>query len=96
MNDANREWVLTLRNGMPFHDDTPVLARDVLASLQRWGELDSFGAARMAAADELSAPTDKTVRFRVEKAVSAIGGCPSLSGANAAVIMPARLASTDW
>jgi len=29
-------WTLTLRDGLKFHDNTPVLARDVVASLRRW------------------------------------------------------------
>lgn len=29
-------WTLTLREGLRFHDGTPVLARDVVASLKRW------------------------------------------------------------
>lgn len=30
------EWTLTLREGLRFHDGSPVLARDVVASIQRW------------------------------------------------------------
>ena len=31
---------LTLREGLKFHDGTPVLARDCVASIQRWGKRD--------------------------------------------------------
>ena len=34
-------WTLTLRPGQFFHDGTPVLARDCLASLQRWLKRDA-------------------------------------------------------
>ena len=34
-------WTLTLRDGLKFHDGTPVLARDCVASVQRWGKRDS-------------------------------------------------------
>ena len=51
--------------GLLFHDGTKVLARDVVASLHRWGARDAFGQALMDATDELSAPTDKVVRFRL-------------------------------
>ena len=30
-------WRITLREGLRFHDGEPVLARDCIASLQRWG-----------------------------------------------------------
>ena len=36
-------WTMTLRDGLRFHDGTPVLARDVVASLRRWAARDMFG-----------------------------------------------------
>ena len=48
-------WTLTLRDGLWFHDGTPVLARDVVASLRRWAKRDAFGQALFAATDDLSA-----------------------------------------
>src|ERR1700724_13834 len=35
-------WMLTLREGLRFHDNDPVLARDVVASLKRWGNRDAY------------------------------------------------------
>src|ERR1700752_961407 len=32
-----------LREGLKFHDGTPVLARDCVASIQRWARRDTFG-----------------------------------------------------
>ena len=37
------EWRLRLRDGLRFHDGTPVLARDCVASIRRWGRRDAFG-----------------------------------------------------
>src|SRR5947208_11529630 len=34
-NDGN-EWSLALRDGLKFHDGTPVLARDCVATIRRW------------------------------------------------------------
>ena len=34
--DDGRIWRMTLREGMTFHDGTPVLARDAIASIDRW------------------------------------------------------------
>jgi len=90
-----RDWTLTLRDSLTFHDGSLVLGRDVVASLQRWGKRDSFGLALMAVTDEISAPTDKTVRFRLKKPFPLLPDALAKSGANTAVIMPARLAETD-
>ena len=62
-----KTWDLTLRDGLMFHDGTPVLGRDVVASLQRWWTNDAYGQALAAATEEISAPTDKTIQFRLKR-----------------------------
>jgi len=71
-----RQWTLTLRDGLKFHDGSPVLARDVVASLQRWGKRDNVGQALFAVTDELSAVSDKQVRFRLKRPFPP-SSCPS-------------------
>ena len=90
-----KEWNLTLRDGLKWHDGTPVLGRDCVASIQRWGKRDAFGQALMAATDELSAPDDKTIRFRLKQPFPLL---PIALGKVSVVIcpmMPERLAKTD-
>src|SRR5947209_18444879 len=36
-------WRFTLRDGLLFHDGTPVRAHDCVASIARWGKRDGFG-----------------------------------------------------
>src|SRR5204862_3929565 len=60
-------WNLTLRDGLRFHDGEPVLAKDVVASIRRFAPRVIFAAALMDATDDLSAPDDKTVRFRLKR-----------------------------
>ena len=38
-----KRWTMTLREGLLWHDGTKVLARDCLASLQRWMKRDAVG-----------------------------------------------------
>ena len=68
-------WKLTLRDGLMFHNGDKVLARDCVASVKRWGARDAFGQALMARTDELSAPDDKTIMFRLKAAVRTAAGC---------------------
>ena len=41
--DNGLRWTMTLRDGLRFHDGTPVLARDCVASLNRWMKRDPIG-----------------------------------------------------
>ena len=88
-----RQWTMTLREGMTFHDGTPVLARDAIASIVRWAKNDPFGQNVMAVTDELSAPSDRVIQFKLKKPF------PLLSTALAkpssyCPVLPERLART--
>ncbi len=87
-------WEVTLRDGLRFHDGSPVLARDAMASLQRWSKRDSFGGALFAAVDELSAPSDAMLRFRLNRPFALLPDALA-NASNMAAIMPERLAKTD-
>jgi peptide/nickel transport system substrate-binding protein len=94
VDDDGLTWTLTLRDGMKFHDGTPVLARDAVASLQRWQVADAFGQALAAATDELTAPSDKQIRFRLKNRFHLLPDALAHPTNNMAVIMPERLAKT--
>lgn len=89
------EWTLTLREGLRFHDGSPVLARDVVASLKRWWKRDNVGQVLAATTDELSAISDRAVRFRLKQPFPMLPDALGKFGTNTAVIMPERLAMTD-
>lgn len=88
-------WTLRLREGLRFHDGSPVLARDAVASIQRWAARDGFGRALMAATDELSAPDDRTLQFRLNKPFPHLPTALAGSTRTVPCIMPERLAQTD-
>ncbi len=90
-----KTWRLTLRDGLKFHDGTPVLARDCVASVNRWGKRDAFGQALMAATDELSAADDKTLVFRLKRPFPLLPDALGKVAGIMCAIMPERLASTD-
>jgi peptide/nickel transport system substrate-binding protein len=88
-------WKLTLRPGLLWHDGTPVLARDCVASIRRWAARDAYGGALMAATDELSAPDDKIIQFRLNKPFPLLPYALSKPTTPSPVMMPERLAKTD-
>ena len=95
VDDGLRDWTLTLREGLRFHTGEPVLARDAVASLRRWGAADQTGSTLLAATDELSAPTDRTIRFRMKRPFALLPEALGKIAPSMPCIMPERLAATD-
>jgi peptide/nickel transport system substrate-binding protein len=88
-------WKLTLRDGLMFHDGQKVTAKDCVASIQRWGKRDPYGQTLMLVTDELSAPDDKTIQFRLKQPFPLLPDALGKPGSNFCAIMPERLAKTD-
>ena len=93
--DDGLTWILTLREGLRFHDGTPVLARDVVSSIRRFAARISFVASLLATTDELSTPDDRTVRFRLKRRFPHLPDALAGPGGNMPAIMPERLASSS-
>jgi peptide/nickel transport system substrate-binding protein len=86
-------WTLKLRDGLRFHDKEPVLGRDVVASIRRFAPRVIFANALVDATDELSAPDDRTVRFRLKRPFPHLPEALAGPGGNVPAIMPERLAA---
>ncbi len=93
--DDGRRWTLTLREGLRWHDGTPVLARDCVASVRRWGAKDTFGQALLGATDELSADGDRRLVFRLKRPFPLLPDALAKTGVYMPAMMPERLARTD-
>jgi peptide/nickel transport system substrate-binding protein len=93
--DDGKLWSLVLRDELRWHDGEPVLARHCVASIRRWAVRDSFGQTLLAFTDELSAPDDKTIRFRLKRPFTLLPDALGKAGSNVAAMMPERLASID-
>ena len=90
-----KQWRLTLRDGLRFHDGVPVLARDCVASINRWSKRDGFGQALLAATDDLSADGDKVIVFRLKAPFPLLPAALGKVASSMCPIMPERLAKTD-
>jgi len=93
--DDGKRWDLTLRPGLTWHDGETVTARDCVASIRRWAKRDALGTALMAATDELSAPDDRTIRFRLKRPFPMLPMALGKAAVPACFMMPERLAETD-
>src|SRR5437016_7136133 len=95
VDDDALTWMLRLLDGLYFDDREPVLARDVVASIRRFAPRISFATALIAATEELSAPDDRTVRFRLKRPFPHLAEALAGPGGTVPVIMPERLAATS-
>jgi peptide/nickel transport system substrate-binding protein len=95
--DVSRDglvWTFRLRPGLKFHDGEPVLAKDAVASINRWAAREPMGGMIKAVENELSTVDDRTFRWVLKKPF------PKMLAALGKVwqccfIMPARIAATD-
>lgn len=90
--DDGLTWELTLRDGLRFHDGVPVLARDCVASVVRWGKRDPYGTALMTRTAEIAAASDRVIRFRLKRPFASL---PEALAQPTCVMMPERVARTD-
>jgi peptide/nickel transport system substrate-binding protein len=87
-----KTWELTLRPGLKFHDGTPVLARDAVASVARSNKRNALGQAFALRIDEMVAASDSKIRIRLKRP---FGLLPDALAQYTTAVMPERIAKTD-
>jgi len=92
--DGGKRWTMRLREGLVFHDGSPVLARDCVASLRRFLKRDGIGETIEERLDALEAVDDRTLVWRLKKPFPQLPSALSKTQITP-VIMPQRLAETD-
>ena len=93
--EDGRRVSIRLRPGLRFHDGEPVLARDCVASIRRWGARDSLGQTLLALTDALEAPDDRTVLFRLRRPFPLLFDALAKTSPPVCFVMPERFARTD-
>jgi peptide/nickel transport system substrate-binding protein len=94
VSDDKLTYTFTLRDGLKWHDGSPVTAEDCVASLRRWGKNDGMGQKLMDFTAGLDAPNAKTIVLKLKEpyglVLESIGKPSSL----VPFMMPRRLAET--
>jgi peptide/nickel transport system substrate-binding protein len=88
-------WTFRLRPGLKFHDGEPVLAKDAVASINRWAARDGMGQMIKAIENEIVAVDDRKFRWALKKPYPKILLALGKSGTPCCFVMPARIAVTD-
>ena len=95
VSDDKLTYTFTLRDGLKFHDGTPVRSADCIASLARWMKRDVLGQAVAEAVGEMKAADDKTFAIVLKKPFPLLLEAIGKLSSNVPFIMPERLAKTD-
>src|SRR5580658_3121064 len=86
-------YTIPLRENVPFHDGTVMVADDVVATLQRWLKLSARAKAAAPFVDTITAPDAKTVVITLKQPYSPLLTLLALFN-GAAAVMPKRIVSS--
>ncbi|WP_031355648.1 ABC transporter substrate-binding protein [Mesorhizobium sp. LSJC265A00] len=67
VSDDEKTYTFELRDGLGWHDGTPVTAADCIASLRRWGQVAPGGQLIMACASDISKKDDRTFSIALKE-----------------------------
>ena len=87
-------YSFTLREGLAFHDGSPVRAADAVASIKRWAQRDVVGRALAAATASMEATDDKTFTIKLSRPFALVTEALARPTASALFVMPERIAAT--
>jgi peptide/nickel transport system substrate-binding protein len=94
ISDDQLIYSFTLRDGLMWHDGTPVTAEDAIASIERWGQKDSMGQLMMSFVEGMKASDDKTFEMTLKEPYGLVLLSLAKPSSNVPFIMPKRIAET--
>ena len=95
VSEDRKTYEFTLRDGLRFHDGSPVATKDVVASLRRWAARDPVGQRLFSFTDKLEAIDDKSFRLVLKEPYSMVLELLGKSGTSVPIIMREKEALTD-
>jgi len=94
VSDDRMVYTLKLRDGLSWHDGTPVTAEDCVASLKRWGANDGAGRVMMEHVASIEATSAKELVITLAKPFGHVLELLAKPSPVPAFMMPKRLAET--
>ena len=88
-------WTFTLRDGLEWHDGTPVTSEDCIPSIKRWGARDAMGLKLMDFVSEFKAVDAKTFTMKLKEPYGLVLESLGKPSSNVPFIMPKKIAETD-
>ncbi len=93
--DDGRTCLITLRDGLKFHNGEPVRAQDCAQSLQRWAAREALGQSAAKFIDAWGVKDDRTVKITLKRPLPVLIPLMARVGATVPFIMPEHIAKTD-
>src|SRR5215470_11749690 len=94
VSDDKLTYTFTLRDGLKWHDGTPVTAEDCVASLKRWGKNDGMAQKLMEYTASLEATDAKTITLKLKEPYGLVLESIAKVSSYVPFMMPKRLAET--
>src|SRR6202161_3503001 len=94
VSDDKLTYTFTLRDGLMWHDGTPVTAEDCVASLKRWGRNDVMGQKLMDFTASLEATDARTITLKLKEPYALVLESIGKASSYVPFMMPRRLAET--
>ncbi|MBR0929727.1 ABC transporter substrate-binding protein [Bradyrhizobium sp. CCBAU 53351] len=94
ISDDKLTYTFTLRDGLKWHDGTPVTAEDCVASLKRWAQVDGMGQQMMLFTASIEATDAKTITLKLKEPYALVLESIGKPSSRVAFMMPKRLAET--
>lgn len=98
LEDDGRKWSCALRQGLKWHDGSPVRAADCVASVKRWARRDAMGQRILALSQDgarIRAIDDRRFEFVLDKPFPLLPFALGKPATPMCAIMPERVAATD-
>ena len=95
VSEDRKTYTFTLRDGLKFHDGSPVTTKDVIASLRRWGARDGVGQRLLRYVTKMEAANDKTFTMVLSEPYGMVLESLGKTNSSVPVIMREKDAMTD-
>ncbi|HTC97325.1 MAG TPA: ABC transporter substrate-binding protein [Bradyrhizobium sp.] len=94
VSDDKLTYTFTLRDGLKWHDGSPVTAEDCVASLKRWSKNETSGQILMDFTASLEATDEKTITLKLKEPYALVLEAIAKPSSVVPFMMPKRLAET--
>ncbi|QIG95227.1 MULTISPECIES: ABC transporter substrate-binding protein [unclassified Bradyrhizobium] len=94
ISDDRLTYTFTLRDGLKWHDGSPVTAEDCVASLKRWSKNETMGQTLMDFTASIEATDDRTITLKLKEPYGLVLESIGKPSSIVPFMMPKRLAET--